>query len=508
MYKLIMLGLFTITGINASSQNYYVDNSGISHSDTMSVHHKSEAVKIYSAHIESSVGIISQHIPFWLRSKQYGSVPFSDGSASVTSFTKKEFQTSPSDFLNWGAGIEVRVNAGKKLSVTLIEGYGNLKIGVFQIKGGRWKEVIGLCDSSLGSGSFAISGNALGIPKIEIAVPNFSNLLGGKLFTFKGNFAHGWVGEVPIQSSRFTKTANTYFHQVSFYGRIGKPDWKLKLFAGINHNVFWGDERKIFADEYHFSDWKTYAYVVFGKVARTLNVAKVGNHIGSIDLGGEYNFSNAKLFLYRQQFYDVGALGHMANILDGLNGISLQNKKQSHSRFYWKKLLLEVMYSGNQAGEPWSPKTATGAENYYNHDFYAEGWSYKGLALGSPFMTTREVAREGQASHPKEYFINNRVLLFHTGMEGRIGKWSCTTKLSYSRNYGTWATNVYGRRAANNQLFPPVYGLFKKVNQFSGFAEVSKPIKNGLTVGGSVALDYGKLLPNSFGTMLKLSKAF
>lgn len=464
--------------------------------------------KIYNVKVEALANSNTGSVPFWMHSNQFGSLPLPGTSVSLIGSFRKEYRKLKTNFLDWGMSIEVRGNIKNKFSSILIEAYAKLKMGSFQLKSGRWKEVVGLCDSSLSSGSFAVSGNSLGVPKVEISVPEFSNFFGGKLFAFKGSFAHGWVGDVAIQSSRFTKTAKTFYHQLSFYGRLGRPEWRLKLLAGINHNVFWGDEQEIFKDEYHFPKWKTYTYVVFGKVAHTLNVAKVGNHLGSIDLGAEYNFSNAKLFLYRQQFYDVGALGHLANILDGLNGASLQNKKQSHSGFQWKKLLFEIMYSGNQAGEPWSPKTATGAENYYNHDFYAEGWSYKGLALGSPFFTTRVTAKEGQASHPKEYFINNRVLLFHTGMESRIGKWSCTTKLSYSRNYGTWATNIYGRRAANNQLFPPVYGVFKEVGQFSGYAEVAKHLKNGLTIGGTVAFDYGKLLPNTFGTMLKLSKSF
>jgi hypothetical protein len=484
--------LFLVVHLNSTAQYFSFDTTDVK--------------KQYYAAVIVNSGIMGEHVPFWMRSHQYGSIPLSGISIGIIGSARKEYGVQTKSFWDWGAGLEVRTNAGKKVEAIFVEAYAKAKIGKFQIKGGRWKEVIGLCDSSLSSGSFVISGNALGIPKVEVSVPEFSNLLGGKLFAFKGSFAHGWVGEVPMR--QFTQSARTYFHQKSFYVRFGKPEWKLKLTGGFSHNVFWGDERKIFADEYFFSDWKSYLYVVLGKVAFTRNVAKVGNHLGSIDFGADYNFRNTVLRLYRQQFYDVGALSKLANVLDGLNGVAVINKRQRRDNFHWKKILFELMYSANQAGQPWSPKTASGAENYYNHDIYSQGWSYKALALGNPFMTRRLDARDGQASNPNEYFINNRLLLFHTAMECQYKNWNVVAKLSYSKNKGTWATSSYGRRTANGLLQLPIYGIFKEVGQFSGFAEISKRVSNGLILSGSMALDYGKLLPNSFGTMFKLSKSF
>ena len=32
----------------------------------------------------------------------------------------------------------------------------------------------------------------------------------------------------------------TYLHQKSLYGRFGKPEWKLKLYGGFNHQVIVG----------------------------------------------------------------------------------------------------------------------------------------------------------------------------------------------------------------------------------------------------------------------------
>ena len=39
----------------------------------------------------------------------------------------------------------------------------------------------------------------LGIPEVEISVPEFFIIPGlGQLFAFKGNFSHGWMGDVSM----------------------------------------------------------------------------------------------------------------------------------------------------------------------------------------------------------------------------------------------------------------------------------------------------------------------
>ena len=76
----------------------------------------------------------------------------------------------------------------------------------------------------------------------------------------------------------------------------------------------------------------------------------------------------------------------------------------------WNKLLFEFLYTKNQAGEPWSPESGSPYEGYYNHGEYITGWSYKGIGLGNPFITTRKELRTSLATHPEDYFVNNRLL--------------------------------------------------------------------------------------------------
>ena len=449
-------------------------------------------------------------IPFWLRSNQYGSVPLDNASLSIIGTARKDYDTGRSRIFDWGASLEGRVNLGQGSNFTLIEGYGKFRISIFEIRAGRTKEIMGLCDSTLSSGSFSVSGNAPGIPKIQISVPEFFIVpKSGQLFAFRGHLAHGWFGRLPMLGEDVdTLQINTFFHQKSLYGRFGKPEWKWKLYGGFNHQAFWGNEQTYFGDIFKLSTVQAYYFVITGTPYGNNDIprSKVGNHLGSIDVGLEYNFKRFKLLLYRQNVYEAGALYYLANIQDGLNGLSLENKENSNKTFRWRKFLFEILYTKNQAGEPWSPPTPSPFEGYYNHYQYIQGWSYKRIGLGTPFISTRTDTREELPSHPREYFINNRVLAFHIGYEGSVKNLNYTLKASWSNNYGTYRTT--DAEQSTNISNPGAYGLFGIKEQLSGFFKCEKDLKNDLSFGCIAAFDMGELFYNSYGLLLSLSKSF
>lgn len=472
-----------------------------------------------------AIGTTNDVVPFWMRSNQFGSIPSNGVSGSFIGRAYKDYDNDKTRLFDWGAGFQGRANAGKNSELLLIEGYAKVKAGVFQLKAGRTKDVMGLTgDTSLTSGNFAVSGNALGIPKIELSIPDYYTIpVWDGLLSFKGSFSHGWLGRIQIldtirgvpgsgvKYATLDNNPRTYYHQKSFYGRIGKPDWRLKLYGGFNHQVFWGNEKKSMGEDFDLSALETFFYVATGKAYGTGTIprSKIGNQLGSIDLGVEYDFPNIKLNFYRQNFYDVGALAKLANVRDGLNGITLENKayQNSTSTFKWKKLLFEFLYTKNQAGESWSKPTKSGDEDYYNNYYYTKGWSYYGLGLGTPFITPKHLAKKGQASNPNDYFINNRVVSFHGGAEGSIADIEIVTKLSFSQNYGTFGTSPEGHSTGTIRN-PNTTNLFKKVNQLSAYVEANKSLTKGLRLGMMAALDQGMLLDNSLGFGFKLSKSF
>lgn len=464
------------------------------------------------------------NVPFWMRSNQWGSVPLPGASGSLIGAVSKDYNDGPRsgnerdierglrnirDYdnsrrgIDWGMGLEVRADLGTQSRARIIEGYVKARWSIFQLRAGRYRQITGLVDSTLSSGSFTVSGNALPVPSVEGSIPDWWSLpVFDNLFAIKGNFSHGWLGNQAVQDSGHIRYFPTYLHQASLYGRLGRPDWKFKLYAGFNHEVFWGSE-KAHDPKFGLSPLKTFEYVAVGKTYRG---SKIGNHIGSIDLGGEYETGDVKIFLYHQFFYDVGALAHLANLSDGLTGLSLTNKQDDDGNFHWNKIVLELFYSKDQAGYPWSKRTPSGDENYYNNFLYADGWSYQGQGLGNPFITPAYTTRAGLPKQPADYFNNNRVIALYAAFDGSYGDYRFTTRWSYSKNYGTFGTSIYGYSTGAHRV-PPQFGLFPRISQLSGLVEVSRSLPDNWRIGVAGAVDNGLLFNNSGGFILKLSKS-
>lgn len=466
----------------------------------------------YKAGFESWGGYTTQgHLPFWLRSNRFGSVPVDGASLSLIGFAGKDYSTNTSKFFDWGASVEGRGNLGQASNLQLIEAYGKLRLGILEVKAGRSRKITGLCDSTLSSGSWAVSGNNLGIPEVELSIQNFYALPWfGELLAIKGNLSHGWMGD--LQLVRYimedTLTLPSYLHQKSLYGRIGRPSWKFRLYGGFNHQVVWGSEQKYYLDDYKLTPWETYFYVLTGKRYSSgyIQDERQGNHLGSVDLGFEFDLEKIKVLLYRQNFYEVGGLAHLANIQDGLNGLSIENRSGEDGSRLWRKFLIEFLYTKNQAGMPGSPEYGSDYEPYYNHGQYITGWSYRGENIGTPFITDRTYLREGLPAHPKEYFVNNRVMALHLGGEGMIRNIDYQFRTSWSWNYGTY--NTTDEEQSTGIPEPGLYGLFGVKRQFSAYLELNRQLKNNFGIGLVGAADIGDLYYNSAGLFIKLNYSF
>ena len=477
--------------------------------------------QVWIGRVETQVGYTSNDaVPLWMRSNQFGSVPAAGLSNSWIGSLYKTYKKphDPNDFssVDWGLDVQTRINLAGKISAQLIEGTVKAKWWIFEGRAGRSKDIMGLNgDTTLSSGNFAVSGNALGIPKLEIRIPDYYRLpFWDGLISLKGNFAHGWVGRRLVDHRVFLVPSedyrvNSFYHQKSLYGRIGREEAKLNLYGGINHQAYWGNDRKVYGENHTLNNVETFWYVLWGKAygAPGVPTSKIGNQIGSIDMGLSYDFRNVRLVAYRQNFYDVGAISKLANIRDGLNGVAFENlkyKKEGSNHLNWKKLILEFFYSKDQAGYPWSKATASGDEDYYNNSYYQEGWSYKGTGLGNPLVVPAADAREGQVSNPLKYFISNRVSALHLGVDMNVYKADVLFKATYARHSGNFSTSQWGGSTAGE--FGRSYGLFTPVNQFSTYLKASRDLKRGFSMGLVLSADYGNMLNNSVGSYVSFAK--
>ena len=333
--------------------------------------------------------------PFWIRSNQYGEVPLEGQVFTIRGSACKDYDSSArKKKVVFGYGVRGVANFSKNNQLLFSEFYGKARYGAFELYAGRRKELMGLADSTIGSGSFIWSGNALPLPKLQLALVNYTPLLKNGLIAVKGNYAHGWFGSGD-------STKNFFLHQKSLYIRVGKPAWRFKVYGGINHQVQWGGRpsvpflqgRNKALVTHYGSGLQAYIHVVTGI---SLNQGyytddggisgeggnRLGNHLGTADIALEYETASTKWFLYRQSIYEDGSLFVLSNISDGLLGLAIDFKKGQKGV---KKIVLEFLDTSSQGGElKASNRTAfipefRGGDDYFNNSTYEEGWKYRTL---------------------------------------------------------------------------------------------------------------------------------
>lgn len=453
--------------------------------------------------------------PFWLQSNQFGTVPRS-GSAllvrggiqqswllshpdSLKQWRKGKGTFTPEQVWRLEVGAEVAANVGSTgQRVLLPQAYGALRYGNWELRVGRRKQWVGLADSTLGIGSYAWSGNALPIPKIQLGLTRFTAV----------PFTRGWVSVLGFYSDgRFEKgrpvTSDLKLHQKQFYGRIGKPGSKVKLYGGFNHQVQWGGKSPyLTVDGQMPKGLKNYLNMVIGKsgvdnISTNFDSSnRVGNHLGSIDLAFEIDGKRANWFFYRQNLYEDGSLYYLTSIADGLNGLRIRRKNSDRRNgFTVQEIVVEGMYTKSQGGPSFiiDQNLKRGKDNYFNNAQVRDGWSYFDRTIGTPFITPTSETIWKFPNYGDAFTSNNRVWVFHTGLGGTLSKnveWS--TKLSYSSNNGVY-----------DLAFPTT------VYQFSGLVRVQARtgwLGGNTLLSGSLAADLGGLYPTSYGLMLSLRK--
>ena len=450
--------------------------------------------------------------PFWLRANQYGIVPNQSPiftlRGSVSSDYKKAITKEDNYKLSkfdWGYGLNIVGNVGKENQFLIPEVYVKAKYGAFEIYAGRRKEIFGLVDSTLSSGSYIWSGNALPMPKIQIMNRDYVPLGFTKDFlSFKGSFAHGW-----FENSR-TDVKNFYLHQKSLYFRLGKPDWKFHFYGGFNHQVQWGGEL-LYPDPLNQSaingqvgsSFNDYINVVTGRSLAVVGdttknggndaLNRSGNHLGTLDFGFDINVNNFSVLFYRQNIYEDGSLAYLSNITDGLNGISINIRKKSEANIRIQKIVLEYLNTTSQGGVGGSDNTDArlrGQDNYFNNGVYKGGWSYNQTSLGTAFINNVSSVTNTTGL----FFNNNRIEAFYLGILGVINKNTrLNICLSHSYNLGTYISPSYKEKSQ----YSYVLGFDKYLEKYSNTFLAIK-----------FALDSGDLLPQSIGGSIGLKKSW
>ena len=367
----------------------------------------------------------------------------------------------------------------------------------WELRAGRYEEIIGEVDPLLSSGSLAISGNALPIPKIGIANTRYTPVPYTKgWLQFKGRFSHGWLGQINYLKGAF-------LHEKSIYLRFGKKNFHLH--GGLNHFAQWGGTHPNGKAPSRFKD---YLYIITGGKGDAsdpvyqqgpIDIANaVGNHLIISDIGFSFQGNGSLFKLYTQTIFEKGKgrgpeerdrlVGLKITSRDRLIGFSWENAKHS----ILEKIVVEGLFTRHQGG----PELYVGQDNYYNNATYKTGWVYQERIIGTPLFITRNDAlkfhQDLDTTQISEWNItSNRVNGWHFGFKGmvnnQLGYRMLTTYVQHYGNYNN--TNVF--EPFKKQLHLLVEGSYqvnKRVNITAGLAQDTGDLSDN--TGGSLRIEW------------------
>ena len=475
----------------------------------------------------------SDRTPFWLRANQWGRVPVE---ASIGTARLGFNYQSPVTYVdstrrkarfNWSAGVEGVTNIGTKPQILLAEyyglmqwrwlekgvnnndkiqfllpeAYGKLRWRWLELMAGREKQMIGIVDSTLSSGSYSWSGNALPIPMVRLGLPDYVPLgFLGRFVSIKGTFAHGWFNVPYIK--------NAYLHQKTIHTRFGKPEKNVHGYLGLVHQVQWGGEAeylkagdlsingKLPTDFYNYMRGVVLAQLTSNLINDQYNYFdgfnRIGNHIGHIDMAIDWRVKKTKFLLYRQHPFDDASSLQFQNLPDGLYGLSLQRNTGATSSFALKRLVLEYFDTRDQTHYVPGSRFSAG-DNYFNHAQYREGWSYMKRTIGNPLLPTALETRKGFPDD-NGFFPANRTVSYYMGLEAVIVQ----------------KVKMVTRISQGHYLLPSNSNYGSKVRQFSSLLSFEAPLSHwgDTRIKAAVAYDKGGLYTESLGGYLGIKSSF
>ncbi len=455
-----------------------------------------------------------QQNPFWLRTNQYGTVPLKGSFGTARFGILRDYKPRPDSApktrrsrFDWGFGVYAVANAGPTPTpddpaLLLPDAYAKIQFGRVELFAGNRREVYGLGDTLLTSGFVAWSGNALSFPKIQFHTPDYVAIgFTRNLVAFRVGYAHGWLTNAYIQGS--------YLHQKYLYGRFGKPTWRVRFYAGLNHQVQWGGRADylintdLSVDGTLPTSFRDYLSLITGRYPDDIQngrftsfdgTNRVGNHVGSYDFALEWNGVHHQWRLYHQHIYEDASGLAFQNVPDGLTGLQYVNRSTRPVGFRVARAVVELLGTMNQSGSTFDITARyQGGDNYFNNSQYIQGWSYRGHTIGTPLIAPRTAFSQTVNDFTGGgYYPDNRLVAYYAGLQGvfRRGP-TVMLRASYSRNYGTY-----------NQPYPSPFP------QFSGLLSAQWPFggtkRTLLTT--TVALDRGQLFPNSTGGFVLLQR--
>ncbi len=420
--------------------------------------------------------------PFLSTTNQYDRFDISPNSLAVWGTTHKEINSLKT--MDYGFGVELDGNISTTRSRFFPgELYAQGKIHFLNVNAGCKREVFGNQDEELSSGGMLWSQNSRPMPKLSIqsngyiAVPYTKGYL-----EVKGGLSHGW-----FENQKDLK--GLLLHHKYAYIRLG-GSFPVNLSYGVQHVAQWGGRSSVYGSMPATLD--NYIRIFLGKSGNsTANISDqenaLGNHIISQNLGLDFKFKSAIISFYWQSIAEDAPvkkfITNTPTIEDGLWGMSVKLPKFQPLNHF----VFEYLSTTDQSG-PWHDLDGViygGQDGYFTNGLIPNGWSYKGMTIGNPWLTSPKYNKDGSTS-----IVNNTVRLYYFSGKGTVKSINYKLTLAYSKNYGHTA---------------PIYTSYKR--QFSWQLETSTAAKfiKDTQISLGISGDRGSMYGNNLAVILGVS---
>jgi hypothetical protein len=294
---------------------------------------------------------------------------------------------------------------------------------------GMKREVFGNQDPELSSGGLIWSQNSRPLPKISLESNGYIPLPYTKGYIeVMGGISHGWFTDNTV-------TEHTLLHHKYAYIRFG-GSFPVNISYGLQHVCQWGGTSAQYGTSaVTWSNFKRIFFAESGSSSSPMTEQEnaLGNHIISQNLGLDVNLNSVKVSLYWQDISEdppVLRMDHAYNVADGLWGMSVRLPKFSPLNAF----AMEYMSTTDQSG-PWHDLDGViygGADSYYTNGVYPNGWTFHGMTMGNPWLTSPKYNKNGAIS-----VTNDMVRLFYFSGKGEIFNYAYRATVAYSNNYGS-----------------------------------------------------------------------
>lgn len=421
------------------------------------------------------------YAPFLSTANQFDRFSFSPNSLSLWATLHKEVKKqNPFDY---GFGLELDGNVSKTESRFFPnELYVQGKVYFLNIYAGCKQQVFGNQDQELSSGGMLWSQNSRPMPRLTIESDGYLPVPHTKGYVqVKGGLSQGWFNER-------SAIKNLLLHHKYAYIRLGGK-LPVNINYGIQHAVQWGGK----SSQYGTMPvtFENYLRIFLGKSGNsTANMSDqlntLGNHMISQNLGLDLKTHIVNISLYWQNLIEdppVNFITNTPNIEDGLWGMSVKLPKCKA----FNHLVFEYLSTTDHNG-PWHDLDGViygGTDPYYVNGLIPNGWSYKGMTIGNPWLTSPKYNKDGSVST-----TNNTVRLYYFSGKGQIKRFNYRLTMAYSENYGL-ASSVYDNR----------------IKQLSWQLETSTPVRflKNAQVSLGISGDHGALYGNNTAIILGVS---